>query len=267
MRPLRAAFALLLAACALAGAALAHWQWQRLHWKEALLERVARLPDEAPQAPPGPAEWPTLDLATHEYRPLTLQGEPDAPRERLVLASTALGRGHWVMVPVRVREGFVVWVNRGFVDAAHRDPARRPALDAAELARGGLLRLSERASVLPGLSQATRDLARLNAEAGLDPREVAPYFVDLRAAPGTAPVAAAADGGALGGTAPAGRVIAEGPWPRAGLTVLSFSNRHLGYVLTWATLAAGAGLGAWWVARGARRRGEGARAASESTPA
>jgi surfeit locus 1 family protein len=254
MRPLRAAFIVLLGACALAGAALAHWQWQRLHWKEALLERVARLPDEAPQAPPGPAEWPTLDLATHEYRPLALQGEPDPARERLVLASTALGRGHWVMVPVRVREGFTVWVNRGFVDAAHREPASRPPLGAEELARGGLLRLSERASSLPGLSQATRDLTRLNAEAGLDPSEVAPYFVDLRAAPGTAPVATVADGGALGGTTPAGRSAASGPWPRAGLTVLSFHNRHLGYTLTWAALSTLAAAGAVWLWRGPRAR-------------
>ena len=219
-----AAKGVLAAACVLLAcgfAALAHWQWQRLQWKEALLARVARIETEAPIAPPGPAEWATLRLADAEYRPVRLSGRFDAAREQRVLASTELGRGHWVMVPLLTREGFWVWVNRGFVDEAHREPASRPAPSDAELQRPGLLRLSEK-PWLPGLARASRDVARLSAAAGLPVDRVAPYFVDARAADDNA----------------------QQTWPRAGLTVLSFSNRHLGYALTWAGLALAALAGA-----------------------
>lgn len=229
----RTALTALLAALALAFAALAHWQWQRLQWKEALLARVARIETEAPIAPPPPAEWQTLRLADVEYRPVELAGRFDAAREQQVLASTELGRGRWVMVPLLTRDGFWVWVNRGFVDEAHRDPASRPAPTDAELQRPGLLRLSEK-PWLPGLADASRDIARLSAAAGLPADRVAPYFVDAR---------------------PAAGASAQETWPRAGLTVLQFSNRHLGYALTWAGLALAAGAGAALVWRQGRRPG------------
>ena len=208
------------AACVLlAGlfAALSLWQWQRLQWKETLLARVARIDQEAAAPAPGPAMWAGLRRADDEYRTLALQGRFDPAREQLVLASTVLGRGHWVMTPLQTDDGWWVWVNRGFVDDAHRAAAARPAPASAELARPGLLRMSERAW-LPGL--ASRDVARLSAAAALPAHRVAPYFVDARPADG----------------APA--------WPRAGLTVLAFANRHLEYALTWAALALAACAGA-----------------------
>jgi surfeit locus 1 family protein len=202
-----------MAACALLVAtfsALSLWQWQRLQWKEALLARVARIDHEAVAPAPGPATWAGLNRADDEYRALALQGRFDPAREQLVLASTVLGRGHWVMAPLQTDDGWWVWVNRGFVDDAHRAASSRPAPAPAELARPGLLRMSEQ-PWLPGL--ASRDVARLSTAAGLPANQVAPYFVDARPADG----------------APA--------WPRAGFTVLTFADRHLEYALTWAALA------------------------------
>ena len=127
------------------------------------------------------------------------------------------------MVPVLTPQGFWVWVNRGFVDEAHRETASRPVPAASELQRPGLLRFSEK-FWLPGMDRASREINRLSAAAGLPANRVAPYFVDARPAVGTS----------------------EEAWPHAGLTVLSFNNRHLGYALTWAGLAlaslAGAGI-------------------------
>ncbi len=220
-----------MAACALLVAtfsALALWQWQRLHWKEALIARVARIDREAASPAPGPDAWAGLRRADDEYRALALQGQFDPAREQLVLASTVLGRGHWVMTPLRTDEGWWVWVNRGFVDDAHRDAAARPAPAASELARPGLLRLSER-PWLPGMERASRDVARLSAAAGLPVDQVAPYFVDARPVDDTA------------------------AWPQAGLTVLAFANRHLGYALTWAALALATCAGAAIVWRHGRR--------------
>ena len=45
-----------------------------------------------------------------------------------VLASTELGRGQWVMVPLHLAAGGRVWLNRGFVpEALGRRPAALPA--------------------------------------------------------------------------------------------------------------------------------------------
>lgn len=212
--------------------ALAHWQWQRLQWKEALLARVARIDAEAPISPPGRSEWMNLRLADDEYRPVQLAGQFDATREQRVLASTVDGRGHWVMVPVLTPQGFWVWVNRGFVDEAHREPSSRPAPSMAELQRPGLLRFSEK-FWLPGMDRASRDINRLSAAAKLPANRVAPYFVDARPATGTS--------------------TGVDAWPHAGLTVLNFNNRHLGYALTWAGLALASLAGASIVWRLGRR--------------
>lgn len=227
---LAAVLAAMLVLLAVGFVALANWQWQRLQWKETLLARVARIDAEAPISPPGPSEWMDLRLADDEYRPVQLQGQFDATREQRVLASTVHGRGHWVMVPVLTPQGFWVWVNRGFVDEAHREPASRPAPNSAELQRPGLLRFSEK-FWLPGMDRASRDIVRLSAAAGLPAKRVAPYFVDARPATGTP----------------------EEAWPHAGLTVLSFNNRHLGYALTWAALALGSLAGAGLIWRLGRR--------------
>src|SRR3546814_20228879 len=64
--------------------------------------------------------------------------------ETLVQAVTAKGPGFWLMAPLRVADGSIVLVNRGFVDAAHRDPATRSAARSAATVRvTGLLRMRE----------------------------------------------------------------------------------------------------------------------------
>ena len=221
LRVLGAGVGLLLA---LGFASLAGWQWQRLHWKEALIARVTAQLTETPAVLPDPADWPSLDRKRDEYRPLRLQGRWLADSEQLVLASTELGRGHWLMTALVMADGRLVWVNRGFVDDAHKAAATHSAPpDLQDLPRTGLLRFPERAW-LPGLDHAVRDPQRLSADADLRRDRTAPFFVDLRTTD-DAPT-----------------------WPRAGLTVLQFSNNHLGYAATWAALALGSLLGAalWW---------------------
>ena len=201
-------------------ASLADWQWQRLQWKEALIARVTAQLTEMPAVLPDPADWPLLDRKRDEYRPLRLQGRWLADSEQQVLASTELGRGHWVMTALVLEDGRLVWVNRGFIDDAHKAAAAHSAPpDLRALARTGLLRFPERVW-LPGLDHAVRDPQRLSADASLRSDRTAPFFVDLRLAAG------------------------EPAWPRAGLKVLQFSNHHLGYAATWAALALGSLLGA-----------------------
>lgn len=237
---LRLALALGLAALlTLAFASLSVWQWQRLGWKLALIERVERQLS-APAGPaPAPATWPSLTREGDEYRRITLRGQLEPQHEALVLASTELGRGHWVLVPLRTAEGWRAWVNLGFVDDAHRSPATRPA-PAGETSVQGLLRWTEPHGLPwqkndPAAGRWTsRDVAALSAAAHLPPAATAPYFVDADATAG-------------------GDVF-----PRGSLTVVRFSNNHAVYALTWLALALGSAAAAGFVWRAERRRSAGA---------
>lgn len=219
--------------------ALATWQWQRLAWKEALIARVAASQAGAPQALPPVQDWPRVRRDTHEYQRVLVRGRFDPDRETLVQASTVLGTGWWVLTPLQTPDGRWVLVNRGFVDAAHRAPeAHAPAPGEVELQ--GLLRLSEPEGRLWQRNDAeagrwySRDVPAIAAAQGLT-GDVAPFFLD----------------------ASEGR---EGPWPRAGLTVLAFSNNHLMYALTWLALAAMVSAAVVFVWRYERRRVPGAAA-------
>jgi surfeit locus 1 family protein len=219
---------LALLACA-AFAALGTWQLQRLGWKQALMERVAQSQREAPVPAPGPAQWGAVTRESHEYQRLALQGRYQTARELRVAASTALGRGHWVITPLRTPQGWWLLVNRGFV------PEGQAAAPAPAVAEGAvaLLRESEGPRLLWQRNQpeagrwVTREVGAMAQALGLA-GPVAPYFADL--VPGAQDPAAPT------------------AWPRAGLTVLGFSNNHRSYALTWFALAAlVAGAAGWWL--------------------
>lgn len=199
--------------------ALGYWQLERRAWKLDLIEQVDQRLAAAPVAAPGPAQWNSLG-PDDEYRRLQLRGRYLHDRETFVQAMTRFGSGYWVITPLQTRAGWIVLVNRGFVDADHRDPANRPgprprgAIDVA-----GLLRPSEPDGRLlqpnrPGEDRwYSRDVGAIARARGLDVDRVAPYFID-RAGPRP-----------------------PGAWPIAGLTVVKFRNAHLGYALTWFALA------------------------------
>jgi surfeit locus 1 family protein len=243
--------ALLLAAAFLfAGLlALGVWQLQRLAWKQDLMARVEQRLQAAPVAAPGEASWPGLSRAADEYRRVQLSGHYDHAQELQVWASTELGSGYWVLTPLRSEDGgFWLWVNRGFVLPAQRDPATRIQPQGLQTVTG-LLRLSEPGGSLLQRNDATtgrwysRDVAAFSSARGLS-GPVAPYFID-----------AVAEAGAP-----------QEAWPRPGLTVLRFSNNHLVYALTWFALAAMVAGATGYLLRERRRRrgpaGESALAAS-----
>ncbi|MFT4103005.1 MAG: SURF1 family protein [Burkholderiaceae bacterium] len=203
--------------------ALGVWQLERLAWKRDLIERVSTRGDAPPVPAPGPAAWPSVGRDTDEYRRIAVRGTLRAELDTLVLASTALGPGFWVLTPLTTTEGWTVLVNRGFIDAAHRDPAtRRGPADGATVTVTGLLRITEpgggflRDNDPPRDRWYSRDVAAIARARGLD--APAPYFVDA--------FSIAAD------DAPASR-----PWPVPGLTVIRFRDDHLVYALTWFALA------------------------------
>jgi surfeit locus 1 family protein len=212
----------LLAALALVFAglvALGLWQVERRAWKQALIARVEARLAAAPEAAPGPDDWSGIGRAD-EYRRVTVGGVWQHTGETCTQAVTVRGPGCWVLTPLVTDAGWTVLVNRGYVDAAHRDPAARADGQVAGRVRvAGLLRASEpgggflRANA-PAIGRWTsRDVAAIATARGLDAATTAPYFIDADAA------------------------SAPSEWPVAGLTVVTFRDHHLIYALTWFGLA------------------------------
>ncbi|SET79312.1 SURF1 family protein [Paracoccus homiensis] len=207
-------------------AGLGVWQVQRLHWKTDLIARTeARLAGPVQNAP-APEDWAKL-AADDEYRRITLTGQYRFQDEALAQAVTQFGAGFWVMTPLETPQGWMVWVNRGFVPQDARDPADRSQPQGDQQVTG-LMRMSQpdgaflRSNDPANDRWYSRDTAALAQSRGLD--RAAPYFID-RADDQSADL------------------------PRGGLTVVQFRNSHLSYALTWFTMALGLALASGYLLR------------------
>ena len=219
------------AALAFAGlVALGTWQVHRRSWKLDLIARVDQRVHAPPVAPPPRSQWPHVDAEHDEYLHVCADGELLKADETLVKAVTRLGPGDWVLTPLRTAAGDILLINRGFVDAAHRNAASH-AQPSGNVQICGLLRISEpRGAFLHHNDPATnrwysRDVAAIAAARKLPTTDVAPYFIDADATPN------------------------PGGWPVGGLTVIRFHNSHLVYAITWYALALMVLGGAWVVGR------------------
>lgn len=201
------AFAAFAAVCAAGFAGLGVWQVERLAWKNSLVAAVETRSTAAP-IDLNAVDWGGIDPATNEYQRVSVSGRFDG-EDTLSQAVTTYGGGFWVMTPLVLQDGRAVLVNRGFVPPARRDAGiERPAgtvtvtgLLRASEPEGGFLRSND-----PNAGRwHSRDVTAIGAASGLE--NLAPFFVD-------------ADAG-------------EAAYPIGGLTVISFSNNHLIYALTW----------------------------------
>ena len=200
--------------------ALGIWQLQRLEWKTNLIaERQA-----AAHAPPVPLPK-TLDEARPlEFRPVIAEGVFLNDKE-LFLGATAPGGGSpgfQIVTPLRLQDGPVVFVNRGFIPSALKNPEKRAAGQLAGPVRvAGLLRLPHGR---PGwLVPDNRpdlnywfwvDPPAMAEAAGLS--DVLPFYIDANATPN------------------------PGGWPKGGITRIDLPNDHLQYAITWFALAVAA---------------------------
>ncbi len=237
--------------------ALGTWQVERRAWKLALIERVEGRVDAPPSPIPPEATWPAIEVADHEYLPVTLQGRWLPGKTVLTTAVTELGAGFWVLSALQQSDGTTVLVNRGFVPQDQRSrwlpgapstASATPATGAAEspVQITGLLRITEpdggflRTNDAAGGRWFSRDVAAISTALGL-PR-AAPFFIDAGL-----PAATTAAPGSSGDTD--ARSASTGPWPREGMTVIRFHNSHLVYTLTWYGLALMVVVAGWYVAR------------------
>ena len=201
---------------------LGNWQVRRLAWKHDLITRVDQRVHAPPIAPPGPSQWAQVNAQDDEYRHVSVTGELLNDRQTLIWASSDDGSGYWVVTPLRMADGSIVLVNRGFAPAdwCGRDGHCAPG-PTGQTTVTGLLRMSEPSAFMRHNDPAhnswyTRDVPAIAAARGLT--DVAPYFIDQDAAP---------DVPATG----------EHVWPEGGKTVIQFPNNHLSYLITWYLLA------------------------------
>jgi surfeit locus 1 family protein len=196
---------------------LGAWQVERLFWKQDLIAQreaaVAAAPASAPQ---------TLAQAQGmEFRHVTDEGVFLNDKEIFVGAtSEGGGQGYHVLTPLREPGGRVVFVNRGYIPAELKDPARRAAGQIAGPVRvQGLLRLPPAGRPNWFLPDNRPDLnywfwVDLPAMSAADKlNEVAPFYIDADPTPN------------------------PGGWPKGGVTRLTLPNNHLQYAITWFSLA------------------------------
>ncbi len=205
---------------------LGFWQLQRMGEKRAFLDRLAAQRSVAPAAVPEPAMWPTLDLDRVDLSRVTASGVwlPQASATvRVAMGAPQPGErrlggfGRYLITAMRLDNGAVVLVNRGFapeeMHAALPAPTGRAQIT-------GILRKPEASnSFTPPSDPAQRDFHTR------DPAAIA-AALNLRAAPFL--IEAERSGDAM--TPPVGTDIAE--------LIRRVPNNHLQYAFTWFGLAA-----------------------------
>jgi surfeit locus 1 family protein len=208
--------------------ALGVWQLERLQWKEGLIARVTAGMTAAPAAAPSPSTWPNLDVGSIEYEPVAVRGHFLNDRE--IFANATLtepkgklgGYGLFVMTPFQTDEGWIVYVDRGFIPRDLKAADTRPGSEIeGETTIAGPIRAPiDRWWFMPaddktGNEWFSRDPKLYAAAQGFPAATVAPYIVDAKFDP----------------TLPNGL-------PQGGETIVDFPNDHLGYAITWFGLAA-----------------------------
>lgn len=214
---------------------LGFWQLERLGAKERFAARIAASLAGAPQALPPEKEWPALKPKVTDYTKVTLSGEFLHDKELYLYAVIPQGRdtlpGLFVFTPLRLADGAIVFVNRGFVTTDRKNPATRAEGQIkGSVTLNGVLRTAQPKGMFTPADDVkanlyfTRDADAFRAATGL--ARVAPFTVDADA------------------------TAVPGGWPKGGQTVVSFPNNHLQYAITWFLLAfCVAGFFAFWARR------------------
>jgi len=198
--------------------ALGSWQIERLYWKRELIEQRQAAVSAAPVGVRS-----LEDAKGMEFRHVTDEGVFLHDKEIFLGATSEVGRqGYQILTPLLEPGGRMVFVNRGFIPAELKDPARRAAGQLAGTVRvQGLLRLppaGRPAWFLPDNRPDLNywfwvDLPAMSAADKLEPDRVASFYIDADASPN------------------------PGGWPKGGVTRLALPNDHLQYAITWFSLA------------------------------
>jgi surfeit locus 1 family protein len=188
-----------------------------LFWKRELIAQRQAAVAAAPTAVPRSLEEARGD----EFHHVSDEGVFLHNKEIFLGATSEAGRnGYQVLTPLKEPSGRIVFVNRGFIPAELKDPAKRSAGQILGTVRvAGLLRLppaEKPAWFLPDNRVDLNywfwiDLPAMAVAEQLD--RVAHFYIDADATPN------------------------PGGWPKGGVTRLELPNDHLQYAITWFSLA------------------------------
>lgn len=210
---------------------LGTWQWHRMAWKEGLLARVEARRIAEPVSYPQALSQFVRD-GDVEYLRVSVTGTFDHASERHVYAPTTRAQGWHVFTLLSPGGGLPpVYVNRGWVSDALKDPAKRAEGQVSgPVTVTGLARLSQPGGLftppgdVAGNRWYARDLDAMRWGAVGTPaadelvlsgaRPIAPFAIDAEAEPAN-----------------------TGGFPKGGTTLVRIPNNHLQYVVTWYGLA------------------------------
>ena len=171
----RAVVAVLLLGLFILFVSLGTWQVERRAWKLDLIARVDARIHAAPVPLPPPADWPAVNRDHDEYRQVRVRGTFLHQHEAFVQASTVLGAGYWVLTPLQLADGHIVFINRGFVPPEYRAVGKRNFDHPEGLVEiSGLMRMTEpKGGFLRDNNPAddrwySRDVAAISASRHLD---------------------------------------------------------------------------------------------------
>lgn len=217
---------------------LGNWQWQRKTWKD---ELVATISARAAADPLPPERWSSLSCRpvhevglaeSCEFTTVRLAGHFDHASERRIFTTAPpgfSGAGYWVFTPFDMA-GARIYVNRGYVPEARKDPQARSAGQiTGEVEIVGQIRSAEQRGQFTAVNNPASNIWFLR-----NPRE-------LLEAPGAGVI----DLARWEGEGPSGLdfyIDQISPAPPGGLpapraSVIQLPNRHLEYALTWWGLA------------------------------
>ena len=198
---------------------LGQWQLNRKVWKETLIDAMTQRLAAAPEELPPPDQWNTLTPDNAEFRRVKLHGEFLPVRDTYAyVAGSALRNdikepGYYVFRPVKLANGKIVALNRGYVPLEYME--QTPA-GPAEIV--GYIRFPEKAAWFMteassnGDTWFVRDPQAMARARGWG--EVAPFYIDQESP------------------------VPPGGLPRPSALAVTLRDDHLGYALTWFGLAA-----------------------------
>jgi surfeit locus 1 family protein len=193
--------------------ALGTWQVDRLAWKTELNAHR----ETAAHGAPVPLPQTLAEAKPSEYRPVRVEGTFEHERERYLGATSERGRpGFHIVTPLRLADGRLLLVNRGFVPSEQKDPARRAEGEVqGNVTVEGLIRIppSGKPSWFVPDNHPESNMWFWMDPAAMEP-DALPFYIDADAAPN------------------------PGGWPKGGVTRLALPNDHLQYAITWYALAA-----------------------------
>lgn len=223
---LRAGFVVFMLALTVAFVYFGVVQTQKLAENDRLSAIVNARIKQAPIGLPPLAEWVGFDPQIYNFRPLTVSGKFDFGGTVLVFTRLSKARGvfsgpgYWVMTPLYLDGGGIVFINRGFVPKQSASRFKQGGVEAqGTVTINGLGRVSQQVnSFTPGTDfkdrvEWVRNIKRLAQFIDTENAKIAPIYIDVEASQ-------------------------PGALPQGGETRVNFASLYWQYALIWFLMAA-----------------------------